>query len=131
MNDPIMNNGELSYALSKHVPDMQSGFSITTGYGSMTIPAGNAACKFAEFTRQMLAGESDDYLDRLEGWAVMAAQELQDIADEAQEAAGDPGGEGEQMCIRMLLLELDEILQPKWQQAICDSDQTPLAGLEP
>lgn len=51
-----------------------------------------------------------DYIEKLEGWAVMAAQELQDICDEAQEAAGDPDGEGELLGVRMLLRELDEIM---------------------
>jgi len=49
-------------------------------------------------------------IDRLEGWAVMAAQELQDICDEAQEATGNPDGEDQLPGIRMLLRELDEIM---------------------
>lgn len=51
-----------------------------------------------------------DYIERLEQWAVMAAQELQDVVDDAQEAAGDPDGEGELPGVRMLLRELDEIM---------------------
>ena len=51
-----------------------------------------------------------EYIERLEQWAVMAAQELQDFCDDAQEAAGDPDGEGECPGTRMLLRELDEIM---------------------
>jgi len=72
----------------------------------------------------------DDYLDRLEGWAVMAAAELQEFCDEAQEAAGDPGGEGELQGTRMLLRELDEIMPPRWQQQITDNEPVTIKGLE-
>lgn len=51
-----------------------------------------------------------DYIEKLENWATMAAQELQDVCDEAQEAAGDPDGESELPGVRQLIRELDEIM---------------------
>ena len=44
----------------------------------------------------------------LEDWAYRAAQTLQDFVDAAQEAAGDPDGDGELQDVRDLLRELDD-----------------------
>ena len=60
-------------------------------------------------------------LDRLELWATFAAEALQEVCDDAQEAAGDPDGEGEQLAIRGLLKDLDDILMPEWQRQIAQS----------
>lgn len=38
-----MKEQEISYALAKQVPDMARGFTVTTGYGSIVIPAGKLA----------------------------------------------------------------------------------------
>ncbi len=58
----------------------------------------------------MTMSNEDKYTDRLEGWAVMAAQELQDLCDEAQEAAGDPDGVDQLPGVRQLIHELDDIM---------------------
>ena len=52
----------------------------------------------------------EDYIDRLEMWSTLAAEELQDFCDEAQESTGDPEGEGELLGTRALLKDLDNIL---------------------
>lgn len=59
-------------------------------------------------------------LDRLESWALMAAEALQEFCDEAQEAAGDPDGEGELPTVRALLRDLDDIVLDDWVQLIRD-----------
>ena len=38
-----MNEQEIRYALAKQVPDMARGFTISTSYGDITIPAGKLA----------------------------------------------------------------------------------------
>lgn len=51
--------------------------------------------------------------DDLEDWSMRAVQLLQDIADEAQAAAGDPDGDQECPDIRALLDEHNSILEGK------------------
>ncbi len=53
----------------------------------------------------------------LENWSLMALQTLQDFCDEAQEAAGDPDGEGELTDVRAVMAEYERIAQglPAWQ----------------
>lgn len=67
-------------------------------------------------------------LDRLEMWATFAAEALQEICDDAQDAAGDPGGDSECKTIRALIKDLDDILLPSWQQQIaqdaCDTQES-------
>lgn len=38
-----MTDQEIQYALAKQVPDMVRGFTISTSYGDITIPAGQLA----------------------------------------------------------------------------------------
>lgn len=38
-----MNEQDLRYALAKQVPDMARGFTVSTGYGAITIPEGKLA----------------------------------------------------------------------------------------
>lgn len=53
-----MNEQDLSYALAKQVPDMQSrGFTIGTAYGDITIPAGWMADRLAAQIRLVIALE--------------------------------------------------------------------------
>ena len=47
----------LSYALAKQVPDMVRGFTITTAYGDIVIPAGRAADFIADQVRMALKAE--------------------------------------------------------------------------
>ena len=47
----------LSYALAKQVPDMVRGFTITTAYGDIAIPAGWAADFIADQVRMALKVE--------------------------------------------------------------------------
>lgn len=58
------------------------------------------------------AAHEANKLDKLETWATMAAEELQEFIDEAQEAAGDPDGTDALPSVRALLLDLDKILMP-------------------
>jgi len=109
MPEQIMSADEARFALAQQVPEMQHGFTIISGYGSMTIPAGPAACKFAEFTRQMLAGESDDLITikmtREEHLALDLA--LEDRAEHCAERSAncDPDYWQEQESIADTLLE--------------------------
>tara|TARA_R110001599_G_scaffold100770_9_gene258137 strand:+ start:5222 stop:5386 length:165 start_codon:yes stop_codon:yes gene_type:complete len=48
-------------------------------------------------------------IEQLEDWAQRAVQELQDLCDEAQEAAGDPMGETELPGTRALIDEFNQI----------------------
>ena len=52
-----MTPDEISYALSKQVPDMQRGFTIQTAYGDLVIPAGRMAERLAERVRSALETE--------------------------------------------------------------------------
>lgn len=52
-----MTPDEISYALSKQVPDMQRGFTIQTAYGDLIIPAGFIAERLAERVRLVLEVE--------------------------------------------------------------------------
>ena len=54
------------------------------------------------------------YLDRLELWATLAAQEMQEFCDDAQIAAGNPDGEDCLEATRELIAELDEIIRDKF-----------------
>lgn len=75
---------------------------------------------------------NSDYIERLENWATMAAQELQDILDDAQEAAGNPDGVDQMPATRMLLRELDEIMPTGWQDDLADGAESgELKGLDP
>ena len=38
-----LQSDEIRYALTKQVPDMERGFTVTTSYGDITIPAGKLA----------------------------------------------------------------------------------------
>ena len=49
--------------------------------------------------------------DELEDWALRVLQTLQDFCDEAQEAAGDPYGEGELLDVRVLMLEYEHMIK--------------------
>jgi hypothetical protein len=61
----------------------------------------------------------------LDEWAVRAGQALQEICDEAQEAAGNPDGEDQCLDLRELLRELDYLIlgKPSWQQELAASDE--------
>jgi hypothetical protein len=39
----MMNQQDLEYSLAKRVPDMARGFTVSTNYGDITIPAGRVA----------------------------------------------------------------------------------------
>jgi HPt (histidine-containing phosphotransfer) domain-containing protein len=52
-------------------------------------------------------------LDALEIWSTLAAEELQQFCDEAQDAAGNPDGEDQLQATRALLADLDKILMPE------------------
>lgn len=53
-----MNEQDLSYALAKQVPDMQSrGFIIGTSYGEINVPPGPLAERLADQVRFVLALE--------------------------------------------------------------------------
>jgi hypothetical protein len=56
---------------------------------------------------------TEEKLDALELWATFAAEALQEVIDEAQEAAGDPEDETECQTLRSLLKDLDAILMPE------------------
>ena len=75
---------------------------------------------------------ADEKLDRLESWAVMAAEELQDFCNDAQISAGNPDGEDQLQGVRQLLRELDEIIMPDWQKVMADDSPLSeiLAGLK-
>jgi len=51
-------------------------------------------------------------IDKLHQWSLAAAQELQEICDDAQIAAGNPDGEDQLPSIRSLMNEFDEINNP-------------------
>ena len=69
-----------------------------------------------------------DY-NELENWSVRVAEALQEICDEAQEAAGKPDGENECIDLRMLLHEHSKIMlgEPLWQDLLiaAASDEEP------
>lgn len=52
-----MTPDQISYALSKQVPDMQRGFTIQTAYGDLVIPAGYMAERLAARMRLVLEVE--------------------------------------------------------------------------
>ena len=53
-----MDEQDLSYALAKQVPDMQSrGFIIGTAYGEMSVPPGPLADRLSDQVRLVLALE--------------------------------------------------------------------------
>jgi hypothetical protein len=49
-----MNEQDLSYALSKKVPDMQRGFTIETSYGEIVVESGRHADAIATAVRRAL-----------------------------------------------------------------------------
>lgn len=69
-----------------------------------------------------------DY-DALESWAIAAAQELQEICDDAQAAAGDPEGTDQLPGVRQLLADLNAIIQPAWLELIADASAPGLESL--
>ena len=54
----------LSYALAKQVPDMVRGFTITTAYGDIVIPAGWAADFITDQVRMALKVELLKLVDK-------------------------------------------------------------------
>ena len=64
----------------------------------------------------MIDINTDDLFD----WSCLASHMLQHFCDEAQDAAGDPYGDGELRDVRWLLAELDRIHQglPAWQARV-------------
>ena len=62
--------------------------------------------------------------DDLASWAGRAVQALQELCDEAQEAAEDPDGESERWDIRALIREYEDIVagRPVWQRQLFDQD---------
>jgi len=69
-------------------------------------------------------------IDALESWAVMAAEELQQFCDDAQEAAGNPDGTDQLPGVRQLIAELDDILKPVWLEIIADDRSECIAALD-
>lgn len=51
-----------------------------------------------------------DYADQLEWWCIRAAQWMQEVIDDAQQATGRPDEETEQIDGRNLLSELDALI---------------------
>ena len=49
---------ELAYSLAKRVPDMERGFSISTSYGEIEIPAAYAKA-FVDLTNKVLLKQRD------------------------------------------------------------------------
>lgn len=49
--------------------------------------------------------------EALEDWSLRAMQALQDVCDEAQDAAGDPDGEDQCLDLRELMAEFEEMRQ--------------------
>ena len=47
----------IRYALSRHIPDMERGFSITTHYGEVIVPCGPVAERITRLVRDLLAKE--------------------------------------------------------------------------
>lgn len=47
-----MKADEITYTLSRHVPDMPSGFTISARYGDLEIPAGRLAKAITELVRK-------------------------------------------------------------------------------
>ena len=59
-------------------------------------------------------------IEDLQDWAERVVQELQDLCDEAQAAAGEPDGEGEMRVTRGMIEEYERIKKglPLWQAAL-------------
>ena len=49
-----LHQGELSYALNRHLPSMERGFSIQTNYGDFEIPPGWMADRVAAHVRHLV-----------------------------------------------------------------------------
>ena len=47
----------IRHALSRHIPDMERGFSIVTNYGEVTIPGGPVAERITRLVADLLAKE--------------------------------------------------------------------------
>lgn len=52
-----MNTEDLTYALSKQVPDMARGFTIATNYGDITVPPGWMADRIQGHVKLVLEAE--------------------------------------------------------------------------
>jgi len=65
-------------------------------------------------------------LERLEGWAVMAAQELQEFVDAAVEDSRD---ENALPGVQQLIKELDAIIYNDWRDQLANHGH-PIAALE-
>ena len=61
---PSAEEQALQYALAKQVPDMVRGFTITTAYGDIAIPAGWAADFIADQVRMALKVELLKLVDK-------------------------------------------------------------------
>lgn len=60
------------------------------------------------------------YHDELEDWARRTMQALQEVCDDAQEAAGNPDGEDQLSDVRGLMFEYERIVKglPAWQAKV-------------
>ena len=47
----------IQYALSRHIPDMERGFSIVTNYGEVVIPSGQVASVITRLVKRLLQQE--------------------------------------------------------------------------
>lgn len=47
----------ISYALSRHIPDMARGFTIATNYGELDVPCGPVAERITALVKQLLEKE--------------------------------------------------------------------------
>ena len=52
-----MNEQTIRYALAKQVPDMERGFTVSTSYGDIAIPAGKLATQLRGHMERALARE--------------------------------------------------------------------------
>ena len=47
----------IQYALSRHIPDMERGFSIVTNYGEVIVPSGPVANRIKALVKRLLEQE--------------------------------------------------------------------------
>ena len=47
----------IQYALSRHIPDMDRGFSIVTNYGEVIVPSGPVANRITALVKRLLEQE--------------------------------------------------------------------------
>lgn len=50
----VLHQGDLSYALNRHLPDMERGFSIQTSYGEFPVPPGWMADRVTDHVRHLV-----------------------------------------------------------------------------